>query len=86
MESPEVMARMEQLLAVLKPLELKIVDDSHHHAGHPGRGNGGHYQLHLVSPLFQGKNTLACHRMIYNALSELMPGQIHALSIHCRAS
>jgi BolA protein len=86
MENPEVMDRMKQLLAALEPQELEIRDDSHHHAGHPGRGSGGHYQLHLVSKLFQGKNTLACHRMIYNALSELMPGQIHALTIHCRAS
>jgi BolA protein len=86
MENPEIIEQMKQLLAALQPRELEIVDDSHHHAGHPGRGSGGHYRLHLVSPLFQGENTLACHRMIYNALSELMPGNIHALSIHCRAS
>jgi BolA family transcriptional regulator, general stress-responsive regulator len=38
-----------------------------------------------VSPTFAGKPTLARHRMIYQALGELMQHPIHALAITARA-
>jgi len=74
--------RMRQHLAVLNPVTLTIRDDSRHHAGHVGAaGGGGHYQLTIVAEAFRGKPTLACHRMIHDALGPLMHSEIHALSI-----
>ncbi|MBK7423691.1 MAG: BolA family transcriptional regulator [Propionivibrio sp.] len=64
------------------PLRLELIDDSALHAGHAGaRSGGGHYRLLVVSAEFSGQSTLARHRLIYNALGELMRSKIHALSI-----
>ena len=74
--------QMQQMLAVLNPLQLEIIDDSHKHAGHEGaRSGGGHYTMYIVSAQFAGKPTLARHRMIYSALGEMMKHDIHAMNI-----
>ena len=73
---------IESRLQVLAPLSLSIEDDSHLHAGHAGaRSGGGHYRLTLVSDQFIGRSTVARHRMVYDALGELMRTRIHALAI-----
>jgi BolA protein len=77
---------MQQRLSVLAPEALEIGDDSAKHAGHEGaKGGGGHYNLTIVSPQFNGMLTVARHRMIYNALGDLMQTKIHALSIRAFA-
>lgn len=79
------MSRIEQMrerLAALDPLGLDIEDESHLHVGHAGaRDGGGHYRLRMVSERFNGLGTLARHRMIYDALGDMMQGPIHALAI-----
>jgi BolA protein len=78
----EFETKMRARLAVLDPVQLKIIDESHKHAGHAGaREGGGHYVLHIVSAQFAGNSTVARHRMIYSALGELMKREIHALTI-----
>ena len=73
---------LRERLAFLAPLRLEVIDDSAKHAGHAGaRSGGGHYQLLIVSEHFAGKSTLQRHRLIYDALGELMRSRIHALSI-----
>ena len=80
------MAEMTARLAVLEPVSLDIIDESHKHAGHAGaRDGGGHYVVNIVSAQFAGKNTVARHRMIYSALGEMMKREIHALTILARA-
>jgi BolA protein len=75
--------QMRSMLAVLQPTQIEIIDDSHKHAGHEGaRSGGGHYSLHIVTAQFEGKATLARHRMIYSALGDMMKQEIHALNIH----
>jgi BolA family transcriptional regulator, general stress-responsive regulator len=77
-----VIDRMRNLLAPLEPLELQIEDESALHAGHPGaREGGGHYRLRLVSPRFSGLTRLQRHRLVYDCVDMLMPGQIHALAM-----
>lgn len=72
----------ERLDAALAPERLEIGDDSHLHAGHAGaRGGAGHYRLLIVSAQFESQGMLARHRAVYAALAEMMPAQIHALSI-----
>lgn len=79
-------AAMEARLAVLAPVSLDIIDESHKHAGHAGaRDGGGHYVVNIVSAQFAGKNTVARHRMIYLALAEMMKSEIHALTIQALA-
>ena len=74
-------------LATLAPTRLELLDESAQHAGHSGAAPGGntHWRLTIVSPAFAGKNTVARHRMIYQALGELMQHPIHALAISARA-
>ena len=78
--------KMRARLAVLDPVQLEIIDESHKHAGHAGaREGGGHYVVRIVSAQFAGKNTVARHRMIYSAMGELMKREIHALTIQALA-
>lgn len=79
------MALLRERLAVLQPLALAIEDESHLHAGHAGAGGGGHFALSIVAAGFSGKNTVARHRMIYDAAGDLMRGRIHALSIRAKS-
>ncbi len=77
---------IEQRLQTLEPSVLKIVDDSALHAGHQGNGGGGHFTLYITSSHFSGKSLIMRHRLIYQALGDLMPHKIHALSIHASAT
>ena len=72
-------------LQVLSPSQLEIQDDSALHAGHKGNDGGGHYNLKIVSAEFNGKSQVARHRVIYQLMDDLIPHQIHALSIHAIA-
>ncbi len=81
-----VIDMMRERLAVLAPQAIEIVDDSARHAGHAGaKGGGGHYRLLIISPLFVGKRTIARHRMVYDALGQMMRREIHAVSIDAKA-
>ena len=68
-------------LAALQPIDLEIQDDSALHAGHKGNTGGGHFTLKIVSSQFSQKSQIIRHRLIYQALTDLIPQQIHALSI-----
>jgi BolA protein len=76
-----------KLKAALQPLRLEILDESAQHAGHAGarESGGGHFQVTIVSPMFEGKNLLERHRLVYDALGETMRREIHALSIRALA-
>ena len=66
----------------LSPEKLEIADDSHLHKGHAGAASGaGHYSVVIVSDKFSGRNLVQRHQLVYQALSDMMPGEIHALSI-----
>ena len=82
-----VAQRIRERLAALEPLELDLTDESAQHAGHAGArpGGGTHWRLAIVSPRFAGQPTVARHRMVYQALGELMQDPIHALAITARA-
>lgn len=79
--SSETVELLRQRLVTLNPLSIAIEDESHRHAGHAGARDGGHYKLDIVATAFAGKNTVARHRLIYDAAGDLMRGRIHALSI-----
>ena len=74
---------MRARLAALSPSLLELQDESAQHAGHAGaRPSGGsHWQLTIVSDAFRGKSAVARHRMVYEALGDLMKHDIHALKI-----
>ena len=77
---------IEQRLARLNPLSLEIIDESGKHVGHEGaKSGGGHYQLTIVSPAFAGASRISRHRMVYDALGDLMQREVHALAIEAFA-
>jgi BolA family transcriptional regulator, general stress-responsive regulator len=74
--------RMRGRLVALAPLEIAIEDDSARHAGHPGAASGGgHYNLRMTSSRFEGKSRVERHRLVYDALADLMQREIHALAM-----
>lgn len=77
----EVDAVLRQVLA---PSVLSVRDDSAAHAGHAGAREGSHLHVAIVSPHFTGLGRLARHRLVYDALRELIPRGIHALTIDAR--
>jgi BolA protein len=83
----DVAAEIRRRLAVLGAEALELVDESAQHAGHAGAAPGGntHWRLTIVSASFAGKPTVARHRMVYQALGELMQSPIHALAISARS-
>ncbi len=73
----------ERINAALAPVELDIIDDSHKHAGHAGAASGGgHFTVKIVSASFANHSLIERHRMVYRAVDDLMPSEIHALSIN----
>lgn len=83
------MTRIERirasLEAALRPTLLQIEDDSAQHVGHAGAaGGGGHYRVRIVAEAFMGKPALARHRMVYDALGQLMGSAVHAVSIQAQ--
>jgi BolA family transcriptional regulator, general stress-responsive regulator len=73
----------EKLGRAFAPSELKVVNDSHHHAGHrssPGTGES-HFSVMVVSAAFAGKSRLERHRMVNAALAEELAGHVHALAV-----
>ncbi len=79
--------RIRERLATLSPVLIELEDESERHRGHAGwvEGGGTHWRLTIVAAAFAGKPTVARHRMVYQALGELMQQPIHALAIQARA-
>ena len=74
--------KIHQRLAVLNPVSCQIEDESALHAGHAGAAaGGGHYRLRLVSEKFNGLRLIERHRLVYDAVGDLMRTEIHALAI-----
>lgn len=72
----------ERIEAALAPGRLEIIDESHLHVGHAGARDGrGHFRVRLWSQQFAGLKPLARHRLVYEAVGELMETDIHALAI-----
>ena len=71
----------ERLEAALSPESLEIIDESHKHAGHASAGGAGHFEVKIVSNAFEGKSPIQRHRMVFDAMGDLMQTEVHALSI-----
>tara|TARA_R110000868_G_scaffold410505_1_gene698730 strand:- start:16299 stop:16559 length:261 start_codon:yes stop_codon:yes gene_type:complete len=83
MTNSERIEKMRDLLTgALNPTDLDIRDDSHLHAGHAGAKSGkGHFTIFIDSEQFNDQSRIAIHRLVYDALGDMMETDIHALSI-----
>jgi BolA family transcriptional regulator, general stress-responsive regulator len=72
----------ERLDAALAPSRCQIFDESHLHAGHAGARDGrGHFRIVIASPQFQGLSRIQQHRLVYEALGDLLQTDIHAVGL-----
>jgi len=71
----------ERLEKTFSPQHLNIQDESHMHAGHASAGGAGHFDVEIVSAVFEDKSLIQRHRLVYDALDDIMHSEIHALSI-----
>jgi len=72
----------QRLTTALSPQALEVMDESHLHKGHEGARDGrGHFRVRVVSDRFKGLRPLARHRLVYDALGDLMQTDIHALTV-----
>jgi BolA protein len=77
----------ESLTSQLKPIRLDIENESHLHAGHQGSPNTGesHFRVLIVSPMFAGLSRVERHRMVNDALADLLKSKVHALALRTYA-
>ncbi len=76
----------ERLVERLGATHVGVLDESAAHLGHAGQdgtGVGTHFRVRVASPLFAGKPKVACHRLVYDALRDLLDRErgVHALAI-----
>lgn len=73
----------QRLTTALSPTHLSIVNESAQHRGHMGDDGTGesHFRVTIESALFAGQSRVARQRLVNEALSGLLEGRIHALSI-----
>ena len=79
----EISRRLE---AGLQPTLLEVIDEGHQHAGHEGARDGrGHFRVYIVAAPFSGRSLIQRHRLVYQAVGDLMKSDVHALAIEARA-
>ena len=76
----------QRIEEALSPTHLDVIDDSHMHAGHASAGGAGHFTVVITSDAFEGKNLIQRHRLVYDAVNDIMQSEIHALSIKAKST
>lgn len=86
MTAERVQRIRQALIAELAPDEIDVLDESHKHIGHAGARSGlGHFAVVIRSARFAGHSLLERHRLVYDALGDMMRTDIHAVSIRALA-
>ena len=74
-----IQTRLEE---TFHPLSCQLQDDSAAHRGHAGAASGaGHFSVKMVCQDFEGLNRISRHRLVYDAVGDMMHTEIHALVI-----
>lgn len=47
-------------------------------------GDGEHYAAEVICELFRGKSRVQQHKLVYEALENIVGGQLHALALQTR--
>ncbi len=83
MSEPDRAERLRRtLVARFAPIQLSIVDESHHHAGHAGAAGGqSHFRVRIVAEAFRGMSPVSRHRLVYSAVDDMLKTDIHALAL-----
>jgi acid stress-induced BolA-like protein IbaG/YrbA len=68
----------EETIASIEEAIKRAIDDAQVEV----RGEGGHFEIRVVSARFQGQSRLAKQRLVYSAIGHLMKGDnppVHAV-------
>jgi BolA protein len=74
----------ERLRQRLAPTRLEVIDESWRHERHAhanGTGLGTHFRVRIAAPDFAPLARVARHRLVYDALTDLMAQGVHAIAI-----
>ncbi|MFN3887178.1 MAG: BolA family protein [Aquabacterium sp.] len=74
----------DALRQALQPEALVVTDDSAQHAGHAGSSgalSGTHFTVQVKARCFNGLSHVQRHRLVYDALRNLIAQGVHALAI-----
>ena len=74
----EIKKRLEEKLDLI---HFEIKDFTGRHLNHKLHEGGFHLETTIVSDNFKDKSLIERHRMVYDAMGELMKHEIHALSM-----
>lgn len=75
----------QRLMQALAPVSIEVIDESHRHVGHEGAKTGAsHFAVSIVTHRFAGLSAIQRHQLVYAALQDLIPHDIHALKIQAK--
>lgn len=76
-----------KLVEAFGPASVRVVDESHLHAGHAGARPEGetHFRVEVTAAAFRGRSRLEGQRAVYGVLREELEGPVHALSVSVSA-
>jgi|TARA_Y100000996_G_scaffold268002_1_gene211009 BolA protein len=74
----EIKKRLEEKLDLI---HFEIKDFTGRHLNHKLHEGGFHLETTIVSDSFTDKSLIERHRIVYDAMGELMKHEIHALSM-----
>lgn len=80
----DISKEIHELLELeFQPNYLKVINESHFHAGHAEAGNSGnsHFKVQISSDKLANNNRIMQHKAIYATLEKLINNPIHALAI-----
>lgn len=77
-----------KLETALSPSSLEVIDESHQHIGHAGAHPQGesHFRVKVASAAFAGKSRVQQHRLVNEALADVLKTRVHALAVETRVA
>jgi len=69
------------LRTALDAEHIEVRDESARHRGHAGALEGGHFDVLVVSRVFEGLGLVERHRAVYTGLGDLRDRKVHALAL-----
>lgn len=80
--APVQAAMQAALETAFTPEVLEIANESYKHS--VPKGSESHFKVFIVSESFDGVKLLQRHRMVNDAVADLLAGPVHALSISAK--
>ncbi|WP_274627620.1 BolA family protein [Arvimicrobium flavum] len=77
-----------KLTEAFAPVRLKVLNESHLHAGHQESFDGTgetHFRVRIEAPAFAGMSRIARHRAVNDLLAPELKAGLHALAIEAAA-